>query len=183
MPVTLDSGSIEHVWVGYEDDQSHSVAEYLEEHSKCYNPDWMADSDTYPTYPESIKVQNFFEASDCKFVFQVGSQSEWLGLDSGEWLGNVICSEYDYAECFKDTDKTFYACDDLDAYRTRWAYCTWDNWFTKSNARAATLSRLAAIRMLRADNGTPRLGLETDRSLSMNMTSAMANGTASHKFI
>lgn len=33
---------------------------------------------------------NFFGASDCKFVFQVDSRNEWLGLDDGEWLGNVI---------------------------------------------------------------------------------------------
>ncbi|KAG6366631.1 hypothetical protein INS49_000809 [Diaporthe citri] len=39
MAVTLDSGSQEHVWVGHEDDQSHSVESYLEDNSKCYNPD------------------------------------------------------------------------------------------------------------------------------------------------
>lgn len=181
MAVTLDSGSLEYVWVGNEDDQSQPVETYLEDHSKCYNPDWMGADNDYPTYPASMEVHNFFGASNCKFVFQVGSQSEWLGLDSGEWLGNVICSEYDYAECFKDTDKTFYACDDLDAYRTRWAYCTWDHWFTKSNTRAATLSRLAAIRKLKAENGTSRLGLESDGSVSVNMTSIVLNGTANHK--
>lgn len=183
MAVTRDSGGLEYNWVGIEDDQSQPVEKYLEENSKCYNPDWLGADKDYPTYPTSMEVHNFFGASDCKFVFQVGSQSEWLGLDSGEWLGNVICSEYDYAECFKDTDKTYYACDDLDAYRTRWAYCTWDHWFTKSNTRAATLSRLAAIRKLKAENGTSRLGLESDGSLSVNMTSPILNGTANQNLV
>lgn len=179
MAVTLDSGSQEHVWVGHEDDQSHSVESYLEDNSKCYNPDWEGADHTYPDYPSSMEVHNFFGASDCKFVFQVDSQSEWLGLDDGEWLGNVICSEYDYAECYKDTDKTFYACDDMNAYRTRWAYCTWDHWFTGSAAssRVATLARLQAIRMLKAQNKTVRTGLEKDGSLSENLNSVSTNGT------
>lgn len=179
MAVTLDSGSQEHVWVGHEDDQSHSVESYLEDNSKCYNPDWQGADHTYPDYPSSMEVHNFFGASDCKFVFQVDSRNEWLGLDDGEWLGNVICSEYDYAECYKDTDKTFYACDDLNAYRTRWAYCTWDHWFTSSaaNSRVATLSRLQAIRMLKAQNKTVRTGLEKDGSLSENFNGTRTNGT------
>ncbi|KAK7710225.1 Glucan endo-1,3-alpha-glucosidase agn1 [Diaporthe eres] len=183
MAVTLDSGSLSYTWVGNEDDQSQTVEEYLENNSKCNNPDWMGADKDYPTYPASLEVTNFFGAYDCKFVFQVASQSEWLGLDSGEWLGNVICTEYDYAECFKDTDKTFYSCDDLDAYRTRWAYCTWDHWFTKTNTRTAALSRLAAIRKLQADNGTSRLGLETDGTLSVNMTNPASNGTANLRFL
>lgn len=183
MAVTLDSGGLSYTWVGNEDDQSQPVETYLENHSKCNNPDWMGADKNYPAYPASMDVTNFFGAHNCKFVFQVGSQSEWLGLDSGEWLGNVICSEYDYAECFKDTDKTFYSCDDLDATRTRWAYCTWDHWFTKVNTRTAALSRLAAIRKLTADNETSRLGLELDGSLSVNMTSPAANGTANLRFL
>lgn len=183
MAVTLDSGSLSYTWVGNEDDQSQPVEEYLENNSKCNNPDWMGADKDYPTYPASLEVTNFFGAHDCKFVFQVASQSEWLGLDSGEWLGNVICTEYDYAECFKDTDKTIYSCDDLDGYRTRWAYCTWDHWFTNTNTRTAALSRLAAIRKLQADNGTSRLGLETDGSLSVNMTNPASNGTANLRFL
>lgn len=107
------------------DDQSHSVESYLEVNSKCYNPDWEGADHTCPDYPSSMEIHLFFRASYCKLVFQVDSRNEWLGLDDGERLGNVICSEYDYSECYKDRCKIFYAYDDMDAYRTRWAYCTW----------------------------------------------------------
>lgn len=130
-----------------------------------------------------MEVNHFFRASYCKLIFQVDSRNEWLGLDDGERLVNVICSEYNYSECYKDTDNTFDAYDGIDAYRTRWAYCTWDHWFTSSAAssRVATLSRLRAIRMLNAQNKAVCTGLGEDGNLSGKLNDMRFNGTSTSK--
>ncbi|KAK7721010.1 hypothetical protein SLS64_001303 [Diaporthe eres] len=133
-----------------------------------------------------MEVKHFFRASYCKLVFQVDSRNEWLGLDDGERLVNAICSEYDYSECYKDTYKKFYAYDDMDAYRTRWAYCTWITGLpgqlpAAGQQQGSRAVALAGHSMLNAQNKAVCTDLGEDGILSGKLNGTRFNGTITSK--
>ncbi|KAK7738406.1 Glucan endo-1,3-alpha-glucosidase agn1 [Cytospora paraplurivora] len=118
-------------WLGYDDDEGETLKEFLSTGPSCDSADWIKTMDSSEDYPSNMTIDTFFKATDCLFLLDVSTQAEWQGLSNGDLLGSVVCDAYDYADCFKASSTTAWACGggSEDGLMYQWAYCTWDHWF------------------------------------------------------